>query len=472
MLSELWQDPSYRLAALLLATTVCLDLLLRRVRARLELDPATDVETDVAPGTRRAWLEAVVPPLSLAVWFYGVYGAASVVAHHLPENWSRAERWLENAAGAGASVAILWLLFRVARVIDEGLRTRAARTESGVDDVMLPLFGAGLRLVPPVLALFFLVRLWPLDPAGEATVRRLAAVVMILGLAWLAFRAAKLVEDVVVGRSGAQALKSPGGRAVVTRVRLLRRVATFLVGVFALAAVLMLFDEVRDVGRSLLASAGVAGLIIGFAAQRSIGGIFAGLQIALTQPIRLGDIARVAGETGVVEEITLTHVALQIWDGRRLIVPVNHLIENPVVNLTKVAAPQVGVVMLRADFLLPVPEFRAFMRAAVEKMPQWDKRMFGVDVVDALANCMEIRIIASAADPGGAFGLGCGLREQAIGFVRERYPHCLPKIRQEQKRVEEAPRRPEEKRSAEASRGPTTQPSEPMITEDGPERGR
>lgn len=456
MLSELWQDTSYRLAALLLATTVCLDVLLRRVRARMERDPAADTETAVAPGTRRAWLEAIVPPLSLVVWFYGAYGAASVVAHHLPEGWGRAEWWLENAAGAGASVAVLWLLFRVARVIEEGLRARAARTDSGVDDVLLPLFGAGLRLVPPVLALFFLVRLWPLEPSGEATVRRLAAVVMILGLAWLALRAARLVENVVVERSGAQALKTLEGRAVVTRVRLLRRVVTFLVGVFALAAVLMLFDEVRDVGRSLLASAGVAGLIIGFAAQRSIGGIFAGLQIALTQPVRLGDIARVAGETGVVEEITLTHVALQIWDGRRLIVPVNHLIENPVVNLTKVAAPQVGVVMLRVDFLLPVAEFRAFMREAVETMPQWDKGMFGVDLVDTLANCMEIRVIASAADPGAAFGLGCGLRERAIGFVRERYPHCLPKIRQE--RAEEA------KRAA--------APHEPAITEESPETWR
>ncbi len=446
--ANLWSDPTYRLAGMLLLATLLADFLLRKIRARMRREPAATAGAETTTATRRAWMDAIVPPLSFGIWFYGVYAAARVLAEdRLPPEWRRAEVWLEHAAGAGAFVALLWLLFRCARVLEAGLRARAARTESRLDDVLLPLLGAGLRLVLPVLALFFLVRLWSLDGASEAMVRKLAAVVLILGLAWLAFRAAALVEKTVVEKSGEQALSTLEGRAVVTRVRLLRRVATFLVGVFALSATLMLFDEVRDVGRSLLASAGVAGLIIGFAAQRSIGGLFAGLQIALTQPIRLGDVARVAGETGVVEEITLTYVALQIWDGRRLIVPVNHLIENPVVNLTKIAAPQVGVVVLRVDFLLPIPEFRDFMKACVERMPQWDKKVFGVDVVDALANCMEVRIVASAADPGASFGLQCGLREQAIGFIRERYPHCLPKIRQEQKRAGEE-RRQEPRSSA------------------------
>ena len=451
---NLWGDPALRLAGLLLIATLLADFLLRRVKARMAREPAAGAET-AGPATRRAWLDAIMPPLSFGIWFYGVYAAARVVAaDRLPEEWRRAEVWLENAAGAGAFVALLWLLFRCARVFETGFKARAARTESRFDDVLLPLVGAGLRLVLPVVALFFLVRLWSLDGASEAMARKLAGVVLILGLAWLAFRAAALVEKAVVEKSGERALTTLDGRAVVTRVRLLRRVITFLVGMFALAATLMLFDEVRDVGRSLLASAGVAGLIIGFAAQRSIGGIFAGLQIALTQPIRLGDVVRVAGETGVVEEITLTYVALQIWDGRRLIVPVNHLIENPVVNHTKIAAPQVGVVVMRVDFLLPIAEFRDFMKERVESAPQWDKKVFGVDVVDALANCMEIRIVASAADPGASFGLQCALREQAIGFIRERYPQCLPRIRQEQRRAEaerrpaEGDRRPDEKSSA------------------------
>lgn len=433
MNANLWGDAAWRLAGGLLLATLLLDWLLRRVRARMEREAVAGPAARA--GERRAWLEAITPPLSLGVWFYGVYGAARVIAaDRLPPEWRGAEAWLQQGAGAGAFVALLWLLHRAARALEAGLRARSKRSESRLDDVLLPVLGAGLRLVLPVVALFFLVRLWSLDGAGEALVRKLAAVVLILGLAWLAFRAAGLVEKVLVERGEARAPGPAERREVVTRVRLLRRVATFLVGVFALAATLMLFEEVREVGRGLLASAGVAGLIIGFAAQRSIGGIFAGLQIALTQPIRLGDVVRVAGETGVVEEITLTHVSLQIWDGRRLIVPINHLIENPVVNLTKTSSPQVGVVVLRVDFLLPVPEFRAHMRECVGRAPQWDGKVFGVDVVDALPNCIEVRVVASAPDPGASFGLQCFLREEAVTFIRERHPHCLPRIRQEQRR--------------------------------------
>lgn len=445
MIENLWQDPSCRLAALLLGMTVAVDLLLRRLRARMEREEAAAGEA--GPASRRAWLAAVAPPLSLGVWFYGVYAAVLVVSDRLPSEWRRAEDWLQRIAGVGAFVALLWLLHRCARVMEASLTARAGRTESRMDNVFLPLAGAALRLILPVVALFFLVRLWSLDGANEALVRKLAAVVLILGLSWLAVRAASLLEGALVERSGAEALTTVEGRSVVTRVRLLRKVATFLVAVFALAATLMLFDEVRDVGRSLLASAGVAGLIIGFAAQRSIGGIFAGLQIALTQPIRLGDVARVAGETGVVEEITLTYVALQIWDGRRLIVPINHLIENPVINLTKVAAPHVAVVLVRADFMLPMEEFRAHMRQCAEGAARWDKKVFGVDLVDARQDGLEIRVVASAADPGGAFGLGCELREKAITFIRERYPQCLPRARTEQTTRNDTRRR-EEKSSA------------------------
>jgi small-conductance mechanosensitive channel len=447
MLEDFWQDPSRRLAALLLAMTLAVDLLLRRLRARMEREEAAGAAA--GPASRRAWLTAVVPPLSLGVWFYGVYAVLSVVSDRLSPEWGRAEDWLQRIAGAGAFVALPWLLHRCAGVIEASLVARAGRTGSRMDDVFLPLAGSALRLILPVVALFFLVRLWSLDVANEALVRKLAAVVLILGLSWLAVRAASLLERALVERSGAEALTTVEGRSAVTRVRLLRKVATFLVGVFALAATLMLFDEVRDVGRSLLASAGVAGLIIGFAAQRSIGGIFAGLQIAFTQPIRLGDVARVAGETGVVEEITLTYVALQIWDGRRLIVPINHLIENPVINLTKTGAPHVAVVLVRADFLLPMDEFRAHMAQCVERAARWDKKVFGVDLVDARQDGLEIRVVASAADPGGAFGLGCELREKAINFIRERYPHCLPRARTEQTKESETRRR-EEKSSAPA----------------------
>jgi small-conductance mechanosensitive channel len=254
-------------------------------------------------------------------------------------------------------------------------------------------------------------------------------------MAWLVRRAVELTERAVFVRKELRAPGNFAGRALVTRVSVLRKVATVVIGAFALSATLMLFDEVRDVGRSVLASAGIAGVILGFAAQRTLGNLFAGLQIALTQPIRLGDQIGVEGDVGVVEEITLTYVVVRLWDQRRKIVPISFLIENSVVNYTRTSSAQTGAVLLRADFTLPVPEFRAHMETLVRASRFWDKKTFAVQVVDAHHESMELRIIGGAATPGDAFNLQCELREAALDFIHLRYPQCLPKAREEGKPI-------------------------------------
>lgn len=447
MNADLLHDPAVRLAGLLLLITLCADVLLRRVRRRLEHDAAeASAREKTANGgaasagearagrtTRRDWLEAIVPPLSLGVWFYGVYAAVRVLTALLPAGAHTWQERLVDCSGVGAFVAALWLLHRVSRLVENRLAARAARTESTLDDVLLPLAGSALRVVLPTVALFFLVRLWPLAPDTVAILRKLAAVAMIFALAWLVVRAAGLIETTVTRRRDVAAMNDFAGRAVVTRARVLRRVTTVLTGLLALAATLMLFDEVRDIGRGILASAGLAGLVIGFAAQRSLANLFAGLQIAFTQPIRLGDQVSAAGETGIVEEITFTYVVLAIWDGRRLIVPIAHFVENPVVNFTRNSTNQMAVLLLRADFSLPVAPLRAFLKNVIERSPHWDRKTFDLHVTGSPHESMELRVIGSAGTPGAAFALQCELREQALGFIHQRYPQCLPKAREEGK---------------------------------------
>lgn len=433
---EFFKTPTLQLAGGLLLVTLLLDILIRRVLRRTVIEKETETAgTPDAPAWRR-WLQAVSAPLSLLVWYYGLYATVRLLSGYLlPPRFVWIDEWLANLSGAGAFIGIVWLLYRVARVIEMQLRTTAVASPGRLDDVLLPLIGAALRVLVPVTALFFLVRLWPLESHTLQSVNKLIAVVFITAFAWLVLQAVKLTERTLTSSKELRATANYNGRAFVTRVSVLRKIVMVLIIVFALSAILMLFEEVRDVGRSIMASAGVAGIILGFAAQRSLGGLFAGLQIALTQPIRLGDQVKVEDVVGVVEEITLTFVVLRIWDQRRMVVPISHFIENSVINYTRTSSAQTGFVLLRADFTLPVPEFRAHIEGLVKKSPAWDKKNFSVQVTDAQHESMELRIICGAENPGDAFNLQCEVREAALDFIHRRYPQCLPKAREEGKPI-------------------------------------
>lgn len=434
MLSGFFADSAVQAALLLLGVTFLADWLLRRLMKQWLKEPAPG-----AAPRGRSWRHGLLvlsPPLRLLIWYYGAYLAARVlVAYSLQKEWNRWGSWVPNVAGAGVFFASLWMLHRSARVVDARLRTVATTTPGAFDDIFLPLLGLAFRIVLPVVALFFLVHLWPFSPGTLALLHKLIAVALILALAWLIVRASGVVEQVVLGRKELKSVTNYEGRALVTRVSLLRKIAMVFVGVFALAAVLMLFDEVRDVGRSILASAGVAGIILGLAAQRSLGGLFAGLQIALTQPVRIGDQIKMEDEAGAVEEITLTYVVVRRWDRSCLIVPITHFIENPVVNYTRGSSAVLAQVLLRADFSLPVPPLREYVEGLVRQSPLWDQKTLAVQTTDVRHESMEIRILIGAPTGASAFQLQCELREKAVEFLHLHYPQCLPKAREEGKPI-------------------------------------
>lgn len=429
-------DPQVQLLAGVFVITLLLAVLLRRLLRRWSRPLPGEEES---PRFWRECLRVGAGPVSFLVWYYGFLAMAHVatgdadIAARLP--W--AERVLNDIAGLGVFGAVFWLLYGVARVADRHVQARAERTPGKLDNVLLPLVGLAVRLMLPILALMLLVRLWPLSPEGVQFARRTIAILLIAAVTWLLRRAVLLVEKTVVGREEFLKTTNFEGRALLTRVSVLRKIALVLISLFAFAAVLMTFDEVRDIGRSILASAGVAGIVIGFAAQRSLGNLFAGLQIALTQPVRIGDQIKVVDEVGTVEEITLTYVVVRLWDYRRLIVPISFFIEQPVQNWTRSSYNMLSPVTLRVDFSFPVPVLREHMRGVVEKSKRWDRKTFAVHLMNTEHASMEIRILASAASPGDSFELQCELREEAIDFIHRLYPQCLPKAREEGKPMKE-----------------------------------
>lgn len=272
----------------------------------------------------------------------------------------------------------------------------------------------------------------PLPPGWAAVVRQILSVGFIALLGWMALTAFHVWMVVHLRRFKLDAEDNLLARKHVTQTRMLQRVVNGLIVVITASVALMTFDSVRQYGVSLLASAGAAGLIVGLALQPVLKNLIAGIQLAITQPIRIDDALIVENEWGNVEEITSTYVVVRLWDWRRLILPLSYFIEKPFQNWTRENANLIGTVMLYLDHTAPVAAIRARVEEIVNATPLWDKRVVNVQVTDFKQATMEVRILASAGSAPRAFDLRCEIREKIIAFLQSEHPHALPRIRTEQ----------------------------------------
>lgn len=282
------------------------------------------------------------------------------------------------------------------------------------------------RLAAALLAVALALQVVSFAPLTARLLSQALLVAFILLAGWTASLAVNLAADRYVAR-----FKLDTGdllaRKHVTQVRILRRSANVLVGLVAISAALMTFDAVRTYGVSLFASAGVAGLVIGLAARPVLANLIAGFQIALTQPIRIEDTVVVEGEFGWIEEITGTYVVVRLWDWRRLVVPLSYFIEKPFQNWTRDASSVIGTVFLHVDYAAPVERIRAEAKRLVEASPRWDKRVFNLQVWEALEQTLQLRILVSADSAGANADLRAEIREKVIACLREEMPAALPR---------------------------------------------
>ena len=218
-------------------------------------------------------------------------------------------------------------------------------------------------------------------------------------------------------------------RKVHTQYNILEKILISIVVIISLAVILMLFDNFRRMGVSLFASAGIAGLILGLAAQKVLGGILAGLQLAITQPIRIDDVVIVENEWGWIEEINLTYVVVRIWDKRRLVVPSSYFIEKPFQNWTRTSADILGTVFIYTDYTMPVDALRTELTRLLASHPNWDKNVNVLQVTDAREQTLEIRALMSSGSSPKAWDLRVFIREKLIEFIQKEYPESLPRTR-------------------------------------------
>lgn len=299
----------------------------------------------------------------------------------------------------------------------------------------LPVRKALQLMQPPLWALLFSIAVIVFIQFGQLTwdwlaqVRSAGTLLLIAALAWLFIQLLAVIKLTIIEQYDFEHKDNLEARKVFTQFDILENILVGLVVVIALAIALMTFPSIRRIGISIFASAGLAGIIIGLAAQKLIGTYLAGLQIAITQPIRIDDVVVVEGEWGRIEDISLTYVVVRIWDKRRLILPTTYFIEKPFQNWTRVSADILGTVYVYADYTFPIARLRDFVHETIADSPHWDGEVVNVQVTNNTQDTIEIRTLVGAPDGSAAWDLRVWLRERIISFIAERYEHHLPKAR-------------------------------------------
>jgi small-conductance mechanosensitive channel len=338
---------------------------------------------------------------------------------HLPES-----PWIETAA-----VALLTLAAALLAELAGGVLLQRLFREQTVLGAVIRQGRGPARFALPLLALQII---WAGADDGLPRIdyiRHLNGLALIVALTILGIRSVNAASTSLVKQNPYDLADNLRARRILTQAKVLSRSLIFLIVLVGTSLALMSFPTVRHLGTSLLASAGVAGLVLGLAAKSVLGNLLAGLQLALTQPIRYDDVLIVQGQWGRVEEITSTYVVVHLWDERRLVVPLQWFIENPFENWTRTTSRLLGSVFWWVDYGMPVDPLRVELQRLCKLAPEWDGQVCVLQVSDTSEKTMQLRGLASSIDSSRSWDLRCKLREGLIAFMQKEYPQYLPQVR-------------------------------------------
>ncbi|MFI4911277.1 MAG: mechanosensitive ion channel family protein [Sedimentisphaeraceae bacterium JB056] len=332
------------------------------------------------------------------------------------------------------NIVLLALIFTVVAFIGSAFVFKILRKKYEQRKTNINLFIDYLKKPVLFLLTVFSVRLGVtftphLNEYSSELIPHITTILVITGSIWLTAKFMDVFSEIIINRFDVSVSDNLRARKVHTQLKVLKRIIFVLLCIIGLAAILMTFEKVRQLGTSLIASAGVIGIILGVAAQKTIHTFITGIQIAITQPIRLDDVVIVENEWGRIEEITLTYVIVRIWDQRRLILPITYFIEKPFQNWTTKTSDLLGSVYIYTDYKIPVNEVREHLKEIVNNNPKWDGKVCVLQVTGSGEKTLELRALVSAADASIAWELRCQIREQLVEFIQTNYPQCLPRVR-------------------------------------------
>lgn len=364
---------------------------------------------------------------------------------------------IENLPGVAVVIAAVilavvahWLLFKVLRRLSHGPeKLQWFRLVDRVRNLV--------RLGMMIIAVELTLPLVQMPEHAEAFISQVTTLCIVAVVGRVAILAVTVLTDFSISRHRIDVENNLEARKIRTRLRVLRQAMVMIIFLVTIAAMLMTFPGARSIGVSIFASAGVAGIVVGFAARPVLSNLLAGLQIALTQPIRIEDAVVIEGEWGWIEEITSTYVVVKLWDWRRLIVPLSHFIEKPFQNWTRETASIIGVVTWHTDYTVPITQMRQKLKEFLSQSKLWDGNVQVLQVIDSGKHTIELRALMSAKNSPTAWDLRCEIREKMILWLQKEHPGALPRNRaqvqmDERQPVEPfGPEQPDEKTGAMAS---------------------
>lgn len=346
--------------------------------------------------------------------------------HHGLDFISAGPVWADSLIALAASIVIGWLFYRVLFAIVCGL---AGGRFASVAGAIAHNFRTPSRWLFPLLGVLLVLPYMPLPDHTLGAIRHAIVLVLIAIAGWLVVRLIDATGDMLSARYDVDVPDNLHARKIRTQFQVLRRIGAVLIGAFAAGLMLMTFPGIRAVGATLFASAGAAGLVVGLAARPVLTNWLAGIQIALTQPIRLEDSVIVENEWGWIEEITTTYVVVRIWDLRRLILPLSYFIEHPFQNWTRRTANLLGTSFIYADYTVPVQAVRDELERILKEDDLWDGFAWSLDVTNLTERVVEMRAMVSATNAGNTVNLRRNVREKLVAFLQKNYPECLPRTR-------------------------------------------
>lgn len=334
------------------------------------------------------------------------------------------EDWLYPGLSALLSVVVTFLVFRGLLAIVQKLSR-----ENSVPRLFLDASAQALGVVVALIALNGVLQTFSAELPLLPLIQHMATLLLIVAVTWSLVRCTSAIGDVIVRMNPVLEGQWKRARKVETQTRFLVRILNILLVIIGMGAVLVTFESVRHLGSGLLASAGIGGIILGFAAKPVLGNLLAGMQIALTQPFRIDDVLHVQGEWCWVEEVTATYVVLRVWDLRRLVVPLQWFIENPFQNWSRHDTELMGTAFVRVDYTMPIAPLRKEFDRLLKLAPEWSGRINTVQVTDCGDTTLEVRFLMSAHDSTSLWNLRCAIREGIITFIQEQFPAQLPRVR-------------------------------------------
>lgn len=338
--------------------------------------------------------------------------------------------WLPPWASAGIIIALVCIAALGIHAVTLDFVRRSRAGKAAFVKQLLMRAANPTRFAIVLLALVVAVPVSGISGGAQQQFIAPLTALFILLVGWSCMAVVSLVSDLYLDRFKT-GFENALTRKHVTQVRLLRRAGQVTLGLITVGAAMMTLPAIHQYGVSLFASAGAAGIVVGLAARPLLSNLLAGIQIAITQPVKIEDSVVINGEWGWVEDITSTYLVVRTWDWRRLIVPLSWFLEQPIQNWTRETTTIIGTVLLNVDYRTPIDEVRQALDRMAHESKLWDSNVINLQVVDATENTMQLRILASASDASRAWDLRCELREKMIAYLQREHPDCLPRHRLE-----------------------------------------